>query len=143
MAIHFFLQSTKSPSPIYIRIREGRDVDAKARTEYSVNPENWNQGEIKMLRMPKGATAEAKAELMEANKHLAKLEENLNFLKSKVTNALNNRASEDSINTTWLKNFLNPPADNNIVPTKLIEYFDYYIQLRSQVLLQQQLKNLV
>lgn len=38
----FFLQSENSPAGIYIRLREGRFIDAKAKTKYVINPINWS-----------------------------------------------------------------------------------------------------
>ena len=134
MAINYYLQSKKSPAPVYIRIREGKEIDAKARTEYSVNLEHWNQGEIKLIRMPKGAVAEMKSEVILLNDHLTALEKNLKSLKTKVTNALNNRSSEDVIDSAWLKSLLNPPADTNAIPTTLLGYFDYYIDNKKSTL---------
>lgn len=34
MAISFYLQSKKNPAPIYVRIREGVSIDAKAKQTF-------------------------------------------------------------------------------------------------------------
>ena len=60
MAISFYLQSKKNPAPIYVRIREGVSIDAKAKTNFSINPERFDGEGIKKLKDPKGATAELK-----------------------------------------------------------------------------------
>jgi integrase len=129
MAIIYYLQSKKSPSPIYIRIRQG-SIDAKAKTEYFVDPENWGAGEVKMVKTPKGAIAEVKKDISERNGYLIKLDDNLNIIRSKVTNAFNNRENDSEVNSEWLKNIINPPEEKNIVPTTLIAYFDYYIDFK-------------
>ncbi len=50
--IHFYLQSKKNPAGIYVRLREGRSIDAKAKTKYAVNPEDWStsKGQLKSMK---------------------------------------------------------------------------------------------
>ena len=40
--IKFYLQSKKNPAGIYVRLREGRNIDAKAKTNFVLNPSDWN-----------------------------------------------------------------------------------------------------
>ena len=40
--IKFYIQSDKKPAGIYVRLREGRNIDAKAKTNYAINPLDWN-----------------------------------------------------------------------------------------------------
>jgi hypothetical protein len=39
-SINLILQGTKNPSVIYIRLRDSRKLDIKAKTNYHINPEN-------------------------------------------------------------------------------------------------------
>lgn len=80
-----------------------RRLMQKQETEFSVSLKNWNNGEIKLSKIPKGAIDTIKKEIAEKNNHLIKLSENLNALKSKINNALNNREENDVIDTDWLK----------------------------------------
>ena len=41
-SINFLLQSTKNPAVIYIRLRDGRTLDIKAKTNYHIAPINWD-----------------------------------------------------------------------------------------------------
>ncbi len=41
-SINFFIQSKNNPAGIYIRIRDGRTIDAKAKTKFSIDPGNWS-----------------------------------------------------------------------------------------------------
>ena len=40
--IKFYLQSKKNPAGIYVRLREGRSIDAKTKTNFVINPSDWN-----------------------------------------------------------------------------------------------------
>ena len=41
-SINFILQSTKNPAVIYIRLRDGRTLDIKAKTNFHIAPINWD-----------------------------------------------------------------------------------------------------
>jgi len=109
--INFFLQSKNNPAGIYVRLREGRSIDAKAKTKLAINPLDWSdkKGQPKNL---------SDANLKKLNNDLAKLSTDL-------LNHYNNSAKH-TINSQWLKEFINPPQQIGTIPTKLIEYFDYY-----------------
>jgi len=40
--IKFFIQSKRNPAGIYVRLKEGRNIDAKAKTKFSINCEDWS-----------------------------------------------------------------------------------------------------
>ena len=44
-SIYLLLQSKKSPAVIYIRLRDGRTLDIKAKTNYHIDPINWDEVE--------------------------------------------------------------------------------------------------
>jgi hypothetical protein len=44
-SIYLLLQSKKSPAVIYIRLRDGRTLDIKAKTNYHIDPINWDDAE--------------------------------------------------------------------------------------------------
>ena len=110
--INFFLQSNSNPAGIYLRLREGRTIDAKAKTKYVVNPINWSttKGQPKSLK-------EASTK---------KLHEDLIQLSTDLLNHYNNTSDKKDINTRWLKDFINPPIDAEAIPEKLVDYFTYY-----------------
>lgn len=50
--INYYIQSKNNPAGIYIRLKEGRTVDAKAKTKYAVDPSQWSatKGQPKNLK---------------------------------------------------------------------------------------------
>lgn len=117
MTIKFFLQSNRNPAPIYVRIRGAKNVDAKARTQWSINPSNWSRIKGK----PKS--------LSDAN--YKKLNNDLENFSKDLSNAINNLEYGDPIKTPWLKNYINPPeVTESSIPLELTDYIDYYIKLK-------------
>ena len=47
-----FIQSKNNPAGIYVRLKEGQLIDAKAKSKYLINPENWSaiKGQPKNLK---------------------------------------------------------------------------------------------
>ena len=129
MAILFYIQSKKNPASIYVRIREGKGIDAKAKTNYSINPERFNKGSIKKFKIPGGANADVKADVQKENASLINLEKDLSKLSSDLTTLLNERKDFEIINSDWLKNIINPKVEK-IAPSKLIDYFEHYIDCK-------------
>ena len=101
-------------------MRDGRDIDAKAKTNYSINPSDWSVAKQK----PKNLNDE----------DFKKLDENLNIFKGKLLNHFNNSADKSQIGSLWLKNFINPPKQEAEIPNKLVEYFDYYLLHKKSVI---------
>jgi integrase len=110
--IKYFLQSESNPSGIYIRIREGRNLDAKAKTNFVINPIDWSstKGQPKNLK----------------NAEFKQLNENLNKLKFELLNHYNNSVGKITIDTQWIKDFINPPTKAESLTNKLTQYIDYY-----------------
>jgi len=50
--INFYLQSKNNPAGIYVRLREGVSIDAKAKTKFAINPADWSttKGQPKNLK---------------------------------------------------------------------------------------------
>lgn len=126
MTIKFFLQSNKSPASIYIRVRDGKTTDAKAKTDFLVNPDNFSKGETKQLRMPPNAKAEEKQRIQQKNKELSNLQSSLDELKNRITNVLNQNSSFVNLDTTWLKSQINPTETKNLT-AELVQFFDIYV----------------
>ena len=127
MAISFYTQSKKNPAPIYVRIREGTLIDAKARTLFQIDPARLVKGKVKQLKIPSGGDVEIKSYNIKENKLLIELERNLDVLKGKLGGYLNNRKDYEVINSNWLKEKVNPKNPSE-VPTMLSEYFNYYLE---------------
>lgn len=129
MAVTFFLQSKSDLAPIYLRIREGVVIDAKAKTGFLVNPNNFKNGRVKLNRMVPGASDTVKKEIEALNNDLISLQEDLDSLKNKIVTLLNNRKEYETINSKWLKNVLHPKKET-LIPEDLVSYFDYYLQAK-------------
>lgn len=110
--IKFFIQSKSNPSGIYVRLREGRGIDAKAKTNFAINPNDWSfaKGQPKSLN--------------DAN--LKNLSNDLRNLTNEILNQFNRTVDRNIINSQWLKNLLNPLNQPDTIPDKLVAYFDYY-----------------
>lgn len=108
MPITFYLQSTKRPAAIYVRFREGRNIDAKARTKYTVNPDQWSQA--------KGKGREPQCKVL--NRELEKF-------RNQLTERLNARNPGEKVTTDWLKAFINPTQAQG---EGLLSYFDTYLK---------------
>jgi integrase len=110
-SILFFIQSNKAPAAIYVRFRDGRLIDAKAKTGFFVNPQDWS--------VKKGQPINLKDESLKV------LNEDLLNLQTRLLNFYN-KSGDSTINSTWLKEFLSPTKVLESIPTDLVDYFNYY-----------------
>jgi integrase len=126
--INFFIQSKKSPAGIYVRFKVGRSIDAKARTKFEINPDDWSAS--------KGQPKYFKEE------NLKRLYNDLLEFKSDLLNFYNNSINKRPINSDWLKEFINPPEEIKDAPQELVNYFDYYIKIKLNEISSSTIKNL-
>ena len=49
-SINLILQSKKNPAVIYIRLRDGRALDIKTKTNFHIDPANWDTVEQRPLK---------------------------------------------------------------------------------------------
>jgi integrase len=112
--IKFIIQSKKSPAGIYVRLREGRNIDAKAKTNFAINPQDWSN----IKGQPKN--------LKEAN--FKQLNEDLIKLSADLLSHYNQSNGTQEINSDWLKDFINPKIEESTarIPCKLVDYVQYY-----------------
>lgn len=111
--IKFFIQSKSATAGIYVRLREGRNIDAKAKTKFAINPADWSskKGQPKNLK----------------DESLKQLNENLNTLTETLLKHYNNSVTNNiQIDTQWLKDFIKPQQKLEAIPNQLVAYFDYY-----------------
>ncbi|TXE18576.1 site-specific integrase [Psychroserpens burtonensis] len=125
MAITLYTQSKKDVAPIYIRVRQG-DIDAKARTQFLINPELLSKSKVKLHRVPNGANAEMKQSIKSQNKPLIELQVKFDKLTTLVTNQINDKKDYEVIDSNWLKNLVAPKSEQ--IPTELTKYFDYFLE---------------
>ena len=118
--IKFYIQSDKKPAGIYVRLRHGRSIDAKAKTNYVINPNDWSVAKQKPINLK--------------DENFKKLDENLTNFRAKLLNHFNNSIGKSQIDSGWLKNFINPPKQADALPNKIVDYFDYYLLHRKSVI---------
>ncbi len=117
--IKFYLQSNKNPAGIYVRIREGVHIDAKAKTKFVINPADWSD--------KKGQPINLKDEAFKA------LNRELFAFKNDLLNHFNSSIAKNKvINSDWLKNYINPPEKSGEIPQLLSDYFSYYREQKAK-----------
>lgn len=116
--INLLLQSSKNPASIYVRLRDGKALDIKAKTNFHIDPAEWdkaNQRPLKRLLKDVG---------------YANFETDLLELKSNLLKAYNNTKGRKKITSQWLKDFINPPKEEERFPDRLVDYIDTYIEFK-------------
>ena len=117
-SINLLLQSKKNPSVIYIRLRDGRTLDIKAKTNYHIDPSNWDEVTQRPLKR-----------LLKVV-DFANLDTDLATLKNDLLKEYNISKGIKVINTLWLKDFLNPTQVEKKYPDILVDYIDTFIELK-------------
>lgn len=112
----FFLQNTKDdPTGIYIRVKEGRSIDAKAKTKFVINRNDWSN--TKKEPLTKHRNAELKT-----------LTHNLSTFKSALIAHYNECSTKEKIDSKWLKEFISPDLKKiEKIDLSLTTYFDKYL----------------
>jgi integrase len=113
MTIKFFIQAKKNPSPVYVRVCDGKN-DAKAKTNLVYNFSEWSNisGKPKNQKDEKGKV----------------MVNDLETIRSIITKEYNKVQGKRAVNSEWLKEVLNPRQTVNDIPTSLVKYFDYYAE---------------
>jgi integrase len=117
-SIYLLLQSKKSPAVIYIRLRDGRTLDIKAKTNYHIDPINWDEAEQR-------PTKKALKDI-----HIANLDTDLADLKNDLLKEYNQSKGKKVVDADWLRNFINPPQELEKHPDKLVDYIDTFIEFK-------------
>ncbi len=118
-SIYLLVQSKKNPAVIYIRLRDGRSIDIKAKTNYHINPIDWDYTE---QRPTKRALRDI---------DIANLDTDLSDLKNNLLKEYNKRKGFKSIDSQWLKDYINPPKVEGKYPDKLVDYIDTFIEFKT------------
>ena len=117
-SIYLLLQSKKSPAVIYIRLRDGRTLDIKAKTNYHIDPINWDDAEQR-------PTKKALKDI-----HIANLDTDLAALKNDLLKEYNRSKGVKVVDAQWLKDFVNPPQEQEKHPDKLVDYIDTFSEFK-------------
>jgi integrase len=115
--LKFLLQSISDPSPIYVRLRDGKEVDLKSKTGLIINPSLWSA----VKQKPKNAKSP----------ELKKLSNDLENLKVQILNAYNDaQYDKKPIDQKWLKLAISGKEEDD-KSTELVSYFTKYIAIKS------------
>lgn len=117
-SINLLLQSKKTPAVIYIRLRDGRTLDIKAKTNYHIDPLLWDNEEQR-------PTKKALKDI-----HFANLDTELASLKNEVLKQYNKSKGVEIVDARWLKNIINPPQEQEKHSDKLVDYIDTFIEFK-------------
>tara|TARA_B110000046_G_C12968975_1_gene388066 strand:- start:88 stop:1371 length:1284 start_codon:yes stop_codon:yes gene_type:complete len=118
MALYFLTYSKKSPSPIYIRYREG-SIDAKTRTPLIIDTDRLVKGQVIKHRIKQSDNAEQKAIARAKNNSLDLLQIKMNEIYRTVQDALNTRGSDEVVDKNWIKDILYPKSNSNLLATHI------------------------
>ena len=119
-SINLILQGTKNPAVIYIRLRDGRKLDIKAKTNYHINPENWDEKEQRPVKK------------LLKNIDYANLDTDLSGLKVSLLTEYNKSKGVKTIDSKWLNEFINPTEPASKYPVNLVDYIDTYIEFKKK-----------
>jgi integrase len=117
-SIYLLLQSKKNPAVIYVRLRDGRTLDIKAKTNYHIDPSNWDEAEQR-------PTKKALKDI-----DIANLDTDLATLKNDLLKEYNRSKGVKFVDAKWLKDFVNPPQQEKKHPDKLVDYIDTFIEFK-------------
>lgn len=116
--IKFIVKGSSDTSSIYVRFKEGRFIDVTAKTNFIINKNDWSETKGK----PKNLN----------DTQLKKLNNDLIKLSTDLLSYYNNTHNKLEINTQWLKDFINPPQQITELSNKLIEFIDYYNDIKAK-----------
>ena len=121
-SIYLIIQTKKSPAAIYLRLRDGRNLDIKSKTNFHIDPINWDDKEQR-------PTKKALKDIDIANLHT-----DLETLKTNLLKAYNQSNGVTVVDAQWLKDFINPPLQAVKLPKSLIDYLDKYTEFKKREL---------
>jgi len=130
--VQFFIQSKseEDQASIYTRVRFGRKMDLRVRTNLIVQTNKWDsdKGWVKNAR-----TSELKELVVSLSELKYRIEES--YLHAERTGV--------TVNKEWLMNLINPiqeTKNENKLPLTLVEYFDYYIKVKESTAAKESVK---
>lgn len=119
-SINLLIQSKKNPAVIYIRLRDGRKIDIKAKTNFAIDPLNWDSEEQRPYKR------------LLKDIDFANLDTDLGTLKTDVLKNYNKSKGSVVIDFEWLKNIINPCDEEESLPEKLVDYISVYTEFKKR-----------
>jgi integrase len=118
--INYIIQSKNNLAGIYIRLRDGRSIDLKAKTNFVISPSDWNHKKGQPINLKDSSNKQ--------------LNHNLSLLEKDLLVHYNNQPDKSNLNSQWLKEFINPKPKIEQTPSKLVEYIAYYTKYKKNSL---------
>jgi hypothetical protein len=118
--INFLIQSTKGDLvPIYIRFRNGRQYDLKAKTKIFIDPSEWSAKKQAPLKPQK-------------SDELVSVVQQMNQLRTNLMDYFHNSIKQGlSIDGEWIRRFVEKGTSNPYdLPIDLTGYFEYYLIIK-------------
>lgn len=119
-SINLLIQSKKNPAVIYIRLRDGRKIDIKAKTNFVIDPLNWDSEEQRPHKK------------LLKDIDFANLDTELSTLKTNVLKNYNKSKGSVLIDFEWIKNIINPCSEEKLLPEKLVDYISVYTEFKKR-----------
>lgn len=117
-AINYIIQSKNNPANIYIRLRDGRALDIKVKTNFLINPEHWDALEQKPIKK------------LLKDIDYANLDTDLQEIKTKLLKEYNKNKGVKNIDSVWVKELINPSQKEEAISNSLVNYVDVYIKYK-------------
>lgn len=114
-SIQLLLQSKNNPAVIYIRFRDGRNTDIKAKTNFYINPSDWDKVEQRPLKR------------LLKEPYFANLNTDLIDFKNSLLKYFNQSKGNTIIDANWLNDFINPPHQE--IKTQITNNFADYVDI--------------
>lgn len=114
-SIQLLLQSKNNPAVIYVRFRDGRNTDIKAKTNFYINPSDWDKVEQRPLKR------------LLKEPYFANLNTDLIDFKNSLLKYFNMSKGKQIIDAIWLNDFINPPIQE--IKTQITNNFADYVDI--------------
>jgi len=121
-AINFIIQSKINPANIYIRLRDGREIDIKVKTNLLINPEYWDAKEQRPIKK------------LLKDIDYANLNTDLQEIKTNLLKEYNRNKGIKNIDSNWVKELISPSKKEDAISQNLVDYVDVYIKYKSNEL---------
>ncbi|KAB1156088.1 tyrosine-type recombinase/integrase [Flavobacterium luteum] len=133
--INFLYRSTKDKANLHLRLLyRFNDIDfvIGANTEFQVSKDYWNN-QHKQRVFKKTNNTDELNKIQGIKEIQNDTDKELNNIENHILNAFN-IVNPDEVNKDWLQtqinNYYNPPKEAEALPTELLKYFDYFIEVK-------------
>lgn len=135
--INFLYRSTKDKANLHLRLLyRFNDIDfvIGANTKFEVSKDYWsNQHKQRVFKKTNDVFELNKIQEIKTKQN--DTDKELNNIESHILNAFNT-VNTDEVNKSWLQtqidNYYNPPKEAEALPTELLKYFDYFIEVKKK-----------